>query len=67
MTHYGDPLGQRIDKMRTFNDQDYHTRADELLIDTLRYLAPMCPNPELTIDSIEQLIAAYEACPKWYD
>lgn len=68
MTYPHDPLGQLIEKMRALVvDQDSHVSADQILIDTLRYLAAMCPNTELTIDSVEQLISAYEAIPKWYD
>lgn len=34
-----------------------HGRADDLLIEAIRYLAP---------DDCESLIEAYEAVPKWY-
>lgn len=67
MTYPSDPLGKMIEEMRTLNDAEYHARADDLLIKCLRYLAPMCHNADLTIQSVEALIKAYEECPKWYD
>lgn len=48
-------------ELADFNDEDDHKRADECLIRALRALAD-----EDTETIVEDIIAKYEAVPKWY-